>query len=162
MRLLNTSTFQLETFGSERAPPPPPPYAISSHTWSTDEILFEDVGARSAGLLSIGLDILARSGDSEGSLQVVLAATSVATRMSWAAERETTREEDLAYCLLGLFDVNMPLMYGERKKAFLRLQEQIINKSDDQSILAWVGAGQLGAFASSPRVKFLYELSCPR
>jgi len=47
---------------------------------------------------------------------------SVAQRMSWASERETTRIEDLAYCLLGLFGVNMPLLYGEGSKAFLRLQ----------------------------------------
>jgi len=47
---------------------------------------------------------------------------SVAQRMSWASERETTRTEDLAYCLLGLFGVNMPLLYGEGSKAFLRLQ----------------------------------------
>jgi hypothetical protein len=47
---------------------------------------------------------------------------SVAQRMSWASERETTRLEDLAYCLLGLFGVNMPLLYGEGSKAFLRLQ----------------------------------------
>jgi hypothetical protein len=47
---------------------------------------------------------------------------SVAMRMSWAADRETTRIEDLAYCLLGIFGVNMPLLYGEGKKAFLRLQ----------------------------------------
>jgi hypothetical protein len=43
-------------------------------------------------------------------------------RMSWAADRETTRIEDLAYYLLGIFGVNMPLLYGEGKKAFLRLQ----------------------------------------
>jgi len=47
---------------------------------------------------------------------------SVAQRMSWASERETTRTEDLAYCLLGIFGVNMPLLYGEGSKAFLRLQ----------------------------------------
>jgi hypothetical protein len=47
---------------------------------------------------------------------------SVAQRMSWASERETTRTEDMAYCLLGLFGVNMPLLYGEGNKAFLRLQ----------------------------------------
>jgi hypothetical protein len=47
---------------------------------------------------------------------------SVAMRMSWASERETTRAEDLAYCLLGIFGVNIPLLYGEGKKAYLRLQ----------------------------------------
>jgi len=47
---------------------------------------------------------------------------SVAQRMSWASERETTRTEDTAYCLLGIFGVNMPLLYGEGSKAFIRLQ----------------------------------------
>jgi hypothetical protein len=47
---------------------------------------------------------------------------SIANRMSWVAERETTRVEDMAYCLLGIFGVNMPLLYGEGERAFLRLQ----------------------------------------
>ena len=64
---------------------------------------------------------------------------SVAERMSWAAKRETTRSEDTSYCLMGIFDVNMPLLYGEgMKKAFIRLQEEIMRSSDDQSIFAWV------------------------
>ncbi|PYI00378.1 hypothetical protein BO78DRAFT_330182, partial [Aspergillus sclerotiicarbonarius CBS 121057] len=62
---------------------------------------------------------------------------SVAERMSWASARETTRLEDIAYCLMGIFDVNMPLLYGEGDKAFMRLQEEIIRNSDDQSLLAW-------------------------
>lgn len=63
---------------------------------------------------------------------------SVAKRMSWAATRKTTRPEDIAYCLLGLFDVNMPLLYGEGgTKAFYRLQEEIMKNSADQSIFAW-------------------------
>lgn len=62
---------------------------------------------------------------------------SVAKRMSWAASRETTRIEDVAYSLLGIFDVNMPLLYGEGEKAFMRLQEEILKKLDDQSLFAW-------------------------
>ena len=62
----------------------------------------------------------------------------VAQRMSWAASRQTTREEDLAYCLLGIFDVNLPLLYGEGPKAFLRLQEEIIRRSNDRSIFAFL------------------------
>jgi hypothetical protein len=57
--------------------------------------------------------------------------------MSWASKRETTRSEDTAYCLLGIFDVNMPLLYGEGEKAFVRLQEEIMKNSDDQSLFAW-------------------------
>ncbi|KAI0894119.1 hypothetical protein F4806DRAFT_473984, partial [Annulohypoxylon nitens] len=62
---------------------------------------------------------------------------STAQRMCWAARRETTRKEDMAYCLLGIFSVNMTLSYGEGHKAFRRLQEEIIKKSTDQTIFAW-------------------------
>ncbi|KAI1792647.1 hypothetical protein LXA43DRAFT_887131, partial [Ganoderma leucocontextum] len=62
---------------------------------------------------------------------------SVAKRMSWAANRETTRVEDWAYSLLGIFDINMPTLYGEGEGAFQRLQEQIIQRIPDQSIFAW-------------------------
>ncbi|KAI1432268.1 HET-domain-containing protein [Xylaria sp. CBS 124048] len=62
---------------------------------------------------------------------------SVAQRMSWVAGRQTSRHEDIAYCLLGIFNINMPLLYGEGKNAFLRLQQEIIRDTDDQSILAW-------------------------
>ncbi|KAF4626331.1 hypothetical protein G7Y89_g11828 [Cudoniella acicularis] len=62
---------------------------------------------------------------------------SVAQKMSWASGRQTTRLEDEAYCLMGLFDVNMPLLYGEGRKAFSRLQQEILKQSDDQSIFAW-------------------------
>lgn len=59
----------------------------------------------------------------------------VAQRMGWASKRRTTRIEDRAYCLLGLFDVNMPLLYGERENAFARLRKEIMETSDDDSIL---------------------------
>jgi len=66
----------------------------------------------------------------------------VAQRMSWAARRETTRIEDMAYCLLGIFGVNMPLLYGEREKAFVRLQQAVLLQTDDLSIFAWDFDGQ--------------------
>jgi len=66
-----------------------------------------------------------------------LSLSSIAQRMSWAAGRQTTRKEDLAYCLLGIFGINMPLLYGEGERAFLRLQEKIIRHTDDHSIFAW-------------------------
>lgn len=62
---------------------------------------------------------------------------SIAQRMAWASKRQTTRVEDTAYCLLGLCDINMPLLYGEGVKAFRRLQEEIIKQTDDQSLFAW-------------------------
>ncbi|KAI0865905.1 hypothetical protein F4860DRAFT_460710 [Xylaria cubensis] len=61
----------------------------------------------------------------------------VARRMYWASRRKTTRVEDQAYCLMGLFDVNMPLIYGEGERAFGRLQEEIYKYTNDSSIFAW-------------------------
>ncbi|KAK8055090.1 heterokaryon incompatibility protein-domain-containing protein [Apiospora rasikravindrae] len=67
-----------------------------------------------------------------------LASAHVARRMSWAAERQTTRAEDAAYSLMGIFDINMPLLYGEGSKAFLRLQEEICRRSNgDLTLFAW-------------------------
>ena len=57
--------------------------------------------------------------------------------MSWAAHRTTSRLEDEAYCLLGLFGVNMPLLYGEGGKAFRRLQETIMTRMEDNSLFLW-------------------------
>lgn len=62
---------------------------------------------------------------------------SVAQRFSWAAGRQTTRMEDRAYSLLGLFDLNMPIIYGEGDRAFRRLQEEILRRIPDQSLFAW-------------------------
>jgi hypothetical protein len=58
-----------------------------------------------------------------------LSSFSVEARMQWAAGRRTTRKEDRAYCLLGIFDVFMPPIYGEGENAFIRLQEAINNRS---------------------------------
>lgn len=86
----------------------------------------------------------------------------VGRRMSWAANRETTRVEDMAYCLFGIFDVNMPLIYGEGKKAFIRLQSVIAQQTNDLSLFAWDTRRRTnsndtavqrfhGMFAESPR-----------
>ncbi|OSD04108.1 HET-domain-containing protein [Trametes coccinea BRFM310] len=69
--------------------------------------------------------------------QQPLASISVAKRMSWAAKRKTRKVEDQAYCLMGIFDVHMPTVYGEGSRAFLRLQEEICKHIDDDSIFAW-------------------------
>lgn len=66
-----------------------------------------------------------------------VSACSIAQKMSWAADRSTSRLEDSAYSLLGLFGINMPMLYGEGGRAFLRLQEEIIKSSTDPSIFAW-------------------------
>jgi len=67
----------------------------------------------------------------------VIRRASVARKMSWVARRTTTRVEDIAYCMLGLFDINMPLLYGEGIKAFTRLQNEIIKVSNDHTIFCW-------------------------
>ena len=66
----------------------------------------------------------------------------VARRMSWAASRQTTRVEDLAYCLFGIFDVHLPLIYGEVQKAFIRLQEAIAQEKNDLSLFAWTSVDE--------------------
>ncbi|TID26010.1 HET-domain-containing protein [Venturia nashicola] len=79
----------------------------------------------------------------------------IAQRMSWFGSRTTTRKEDTAYCLLGLFDINMPLLYGEGNKAFARLQEEIIRRSADRSIFAWRNPfrdGKVSLLASGPQL----------
>ncbi|KAL2118323.1 hypothetical protein VTJ04DRAFT_7983 [Mycothermus thermophilus] len=68
---------------------------------------------------------------------VPIALASAAKRMYWASKRQTTRVEDIAYFLLGIFNVNMPLLYGEGSRAFKRLQQEIIKIWNDQSIFAW-------------------------
>lgn len=78
---------------------------------------------------------------------------SIGMKMSWASKRKTTRREDMAYCLMGLFDVNMPLLYGEGDKAFIRLQEEILKKTPDHTLFAWSGGTDLslnGLLSPSP------------
>ncbi|KAL9047736.1 MAG: hypothetical protein Q9206_006507 [Seirophora lacunosa] len=91
--------------------------------------------------------------DTRGRREVIEEA-SVATRMSWVSRRQTSRSEDIAYCMLGLFNVNMPLLYGEGAvKAFLRLQSEILSKSEDETIFAWTSdsAGSSSLLATEPR-----------
>lgn len=77
-----------------------------------------------------------------------LSAVSVAQKMSWAATRQATRKEDVAYSLLGIFGINMPLLYGEEEKAFLRLQQKIISSCPDTTIFAWRLPRQISQDAS--------------
>jgi hypothetical protein len=62
---------------------------------------------------------------------------SIATKFCWASRRKTTREEDIAYCLLGLVGINMPMLYGEGQRAFYRLQLEVLKQSNDHTIFAW-------------------------
>ncbi|KAF2636549.1 HET-domain-containing protein, partial [Massarina eburnea CBS 473.64] len=80
----------------------------------------------------------------------------IATKFSWASMRNTTRPEDIAYCLLGLVDVNMPMLYGEGKKAFYRLQIELLKKTNEHTIFAWGlrdwAVDNKGILSNSPRV----------
>jgi hypothetical protein len=94
---------------------------------------------------------------------------SIAQKMSWAAGRDTLRIEGTAYCLMGLFGVNMPLLYGEGSQAFMRLQLEIMKISDDESLFAWASGHHLrhtsGLLANSPaafRVSHSIRQTFPR
>ena len=99
-----------------------------SHNW-------EYLGSKAD--LADGLEVITRIPASILRLEENPSDMSVAQRMSWAAQRETTRVEDEAYCLLGIFDVNMPTLYGEGRKAFQRLQEEIMRRTPDTTLFAW-------------------------
>lgn len=78
---------------------------------------------------------------------------SIAKRMSWASRMTTTRTEDSAYALLGLFDVSLPIIHGEGQKAFFKLQEEILKDTNDFSLFAWdspVPQEYTGLLAPSP------------
>ncbi|EFX05111.1 ankyrin repeat-containing protein [Grosmannia clavigera kw1407] len=123
MRLLNARTLKMEYFLSEDDFPP---FAILSHTWGKEETDFCSLLSsitRIAEKYLTGHDIFTAS---------------IAQRMSWASRRQTTRKEDIAYCLFGIFDINMPSVYGEGTKAFRRLQLAIIQAyPEDHTIYAW-------------------------
>jgi hypothetical protein len=74
---------------------------------------------------------------------------SVAARMSWASHRSATRAEDRAYSLMGLFGINMPMLYGEGDGAFRRLQEEIMRNDDDSSIFC-INSGFFQLMARGP------------
>ena len=99
---------------------------------------WEFIGTKIEHIIGIsnltGIDCYALGGGDLGRL-------TIARRLSWVAHWQTTISEDMAYCLLGIFGMNMPLLYGEGDNAFIRLQEEIMKVSDDQSIFAWKGAG---------------------
>ncbi|KAI5997204.1 hypothetical protein F5J12DRAFT_929009 [Pisolithus orientalis] len=61
-------------------------------------------------------------------------------RFHWASRRRTTRPEDIAYSLFGIFEVQLPVLYGESaENALGRLLVEIISRSGDVSVLDWVG-----------------------
>ncbi|KAL4259876.1 hypothetical protein AB1N83_011542 [Pleurotus pulmonarius] len=79
----------------------------------------------------------------------------------WVSERETSRAEDMSYCLLGLLDIQMPIAYGEgAERAFFRLQVECTRFVEDRSLFLWNGprsrwnsmfAGVPSAFKDFPK-----------
>ena len=98
-------------------------------------------------ITSIDRDILLHRRD--------LGDVSIYRRMLWAVSRKTAKVEDEAYCLMGIFGVHMPTIYGEGRAAFYRLQEEIMKVSPDQTILCWGPSEELMNY---PRWDF-YEMT---
>ncbi len=97
-----------------------------------------------SGITRVHVEVL------RGDLEAWAYPISVAQRMSWAVGRQTTREKDRVYLLMGLFGVNMPLLYGEGARAIIRLQEEIKRTTDDHSLFAWRNdSGRRGLLATS-------------
>ena len=67
-------------------------------------------------------------------------------KLHLASTRQTTRVEDAAYSLLGIFSMSLPVVYGEGDKALGRFLAQLLTSSGDTSILAW--KGKSGSFNS--------------
>ncbi|EJF55749.1 HET-domain-containing protein, partial [Dichomitus squalens LYAD-421 SS1] len=84
---------------------------------------------------------------------------SIARKMSWAASRRTSREEDEAYSLMGIFGVSIPITYGEGRYAYVRLQEEIIRVVPDQSIFGW---GPPPSIELPPTTRQYLLASCPK
>ena len=64
----------------------------------------------------------------------------VSEKMTWMAPRQTTRTEDIAYSLIGIFDITMPISYGEGPWAFHRLMEVVAQRCFDPGFFAWCGS----------------------
>lgn len=77
----------------------------------------------------------------------------VKKRLSWVGTRTTKKLEDIAYCLMGIFGIHMPVMYGEKHNAFVRLQKEIMSLTDDLSLFDWLGESSTlhSYFAAHPR-----------
>ncbi|KAI6007976.1 hypothetical protein EDC04DRAFT_2582345, partial [Pisolithus marmoratus] len=77
------------------------------------------------------------------------------SRLQWASSRRTTRPEDIAYSLFGIFDIHLPVLYSESAEIALgRLLAEIISQSGDISVPDWVGeASRFASLRRSPHIK---------
>lgn len=89
----------------------------------------------------VNKEVLVRAANSGRTVERILDDIPLGRRMSWASGRTTTREEDIAYSLLGVFGINMPLLYGEGgEHAFMRLQTEIMKEKNDMTLFAWTSS----------------------
>lgn len=94
-----------------------------------------------------GIEIQYHGYESYGGMKAKKA--NIATRMKWASSRNTTRIEDEAYSLLGIFNLYMPVIYGEGRNAFRRLQEGLLGSSPDQSLFAWHNSNRFDPYPNN-------------
>lgn len=84
-------------------------------------------------------------------------------KMAWASRRSTTRIEDAAYSLIGIFDVSMLTAYGEGEWAFHRLMEVLMERCDEWGMFAWAGPSSdheySAAIPRSPRCYCPFDAS---
>lgn len=107
--------------------------------WTLQELLAPTIvvfysreGARLGDKSSLAGHILDNTGVSPEAflLKQPLSTFSIEERFSWTDKRQTSEEEDMAYCLLGIFDVSLPLIYGEgRSNVIVRLRRAIKERS---------------------------------
>jgi hypothetical protein len=93
------------------------------------------------------------TGISESQLFAFKSGTDNVTQiMVWASKRETRRVEDIAYCLIGMFDIPLSIAYGEGRRAFYRLQVELMQHTNDKGLFAWRGKPSLQSsmFAAGP------------
>lgn len=120
-----------------------------TRTWSR-------IGSKSGSLIQVINEITdVELSYLSGHMDITMA--SVAKKMFWLSKRTTTRVEDIAYCMLGIFEINMPLLYGEGMRAFTRLQDEIVRQVHDHTIFCWtwdneVPSNWVSMLAPSPRV----------
>lgn len=86
----------------------------------------------------------------------------VREKLGWMATRRTTKVEDMAYCLLGILDLRLPILYGEGERAFIRLQDEIMKNCDDTGIFDWVGKpSSLNSYLARSPSCFHQAVWCP-
>lgn len=85
----------------------------------------------------------------------------VSEKMTWMAPRQTMKAEDIAYSLIGIFDITMPISYGEGAWAFHRLMEAVVQRCFDPGFFAWCGDPSPYSL-TLPRLPSCYELDTDR